>query len=262
MLQNNQLPSQMPGYPQQLSQQLQQQQQQQQQQQMQMQMQIPYNYVTPALNMAPAPPGYGVMHAQQAPIHSQRAPISMYPQAPPINNLPPAYMANYMPTSYMPPPLTSNYNRMIDHYPDSYLDPDQTDTFIEKRAHIRSGFQGLGKTKEYQERHYYSNTGTYFSIPLNQFWVDLVRPGCLTFTDNFLSSGSKGGQWRSKRIPIEPRDLSDIGYNQASYPYKTKTTFARLWSLIGCLGLRLENQDSAGHLSTGKGIFLWCFPAV
>ena len=47
-----------------------------------------------------------------------------------------------------------------------------------------------------------------------QWWVDLVRPGCFTFTEDHLAGGTRGGQWKAKRIPIEPQDLSDIGYNQ------------------------------------------------
>ena len=57
------------------------------------------------------------------------------------------------------------------------------DEFLEKRKKIKAGYQELGKTKEYTERHYYGRPQTQVSIQLNQFWIDLARH----IVDNGLS---------------------------------------------------------------------------
>lgn len=48
----------------------------------------------------------------------------------------------------------------------------------------------------------------------SQRWAAVPRSGSTTFTEDHMSAGSQGGQWRAKRTPKTPADLGDIGYNQ------------------------------------------------
>ena len=49
-----------------------------------------------------------------------------------------------------------------------------------------------------------------------QSWILLEKPGLETFTADHLAAGTKGGQWRAKRVPKVPETLADCGYNQVS----------------------------------------------
>ena len=50
----------------------------------------------------------------------------------------------------------------------------------------------------------------------SQRWASIPRSGSDAFTEDHRASGTAGGQWRMKRSPKVPHDLSDVGYNQVS----------------------------------------------
>ena len=48
------------------------------------------------------------------------------------------------------------------------------DGFLEMRGLIQVGFEEIGKTNEYTERHYYGSSDQQLSIPLSSFWIELA----------------------------------------------------------------------------------------
>ena len=53
-------------------------------------------------------------------------------------------------------------------------DDEDEDEFLEKRDLIQAGFEEIGKTNEYTERHYYETKDQQLLIPLSSFWVELA----------------------------------------------------------------------------------------
>ena len=47
-----------------------------------------------------------------------------------------------------------------------------------------------------------------------QKWASIPKAGKSLFTEDHMSAGTQGGQWRTKRVPQMPADLSEVGYNQ------------------------------------------------
>ena len=51
----------------------------------------------------------------------------------------------------------------------------------------------------------------------SQRWVNLPFAGTEMFTSDHMAGGTLGGQWRNKRLPQMPADLSQVGYNQVPH---------------------------------------------
>ena len=51
----------------------------------------------------------------------------------------------------------------------------------------------------------------------SQKWVNLPIAGTEMFTSDHMAGGTLGGQWRNKRLPQMPADLSQVGYNQVRH---------------------------------------------
>ena len=52
----------------------------------------------------------------------------------------------------------------------------------------------------------------------SQRWASMPFAGSDLFTGDHRSAGTAGGQWRAKRLPHQPTDLADVGYNQVNAP--------------------------------------------